>query len=202
MNDGKMPSGLDLLNLERARQHGDALASFEAARAPGGAHRREPESNEAAPAHRHGRLALCEPGRRARLSGPRHRCHGHHRLGAAGGPAARPNRATPADGDPDVAIRRLGRGAPAPGPRRRAGGALRHHARSRQSPGAADSLADRGRRHGARLCRDPQPADLPRPSCRGRRRAGRGPGAGAGLFAQASRAPHRCGAAGAGRRRR
>jgi len=34
MNDGKMPSGLDLLNVERARQHGDALASFEAARAP------------------------------------------------------------------------------------------------------------------------------------------------------------------------
>ena len=34
MNDGKMPSGLDLLNLERARQHGDALSSFEAARAP------------------------------------------------------------------------------------------------------------------------------------------------------------------------
>jgi fructoselysine-6-P-deglycase FrlB-like protein len=34
MNDGKMPSGLDLLNLERARQHGDALASFESARAP------------------------------------------------------------------------------------------------------------------------------------------------------------------------
>src|SRR4029077_2607252 len=34
MNDGKMPSGLDLLNVERARQHGDALASFESARAP------------------------------------------------------------------------------------------------------------------------------------------------------------------------
>jgi fructoselysine-6-P-deglycase FrlB-like protein len=34
MNDGKMPSGLELLNLERARQHGDALSSFEAARAP------------------------------------------------------------------------------------------------------------------------------------------------------------------------
>ena len=34
MNDGKMPSGLDLLNVERARQHGDALASFEAARGP------------------------------------------------------------------------------------------------------------------------------------------------------------------------
>jgi fructoselysine-6-P-deglycase FrlB-like protein len=34
MNDGKMPSGLDLLNVERARQHGDALASFDAARAP------------------------------------------------------------------------------------------------------------------------------------------------------------------------
>ena len=84
MNDGKMPSGLDLLNVERARQHGDALASFDAARAPGRAHRRKPESNEAAAAHRHGRLALREPGRRAGLSGPRHRCHGHHRLGAAG----------------------------------------------------------------------------------------------------------------------
>jgi fructoselysine-6-P-deglycase FrlB-like protein len=34
MNDGKMPSGLDLLNVERARQHGDALASFDSARAP------------------------------------------------------------------------------------------------------------------------------------------------------------------------
>jgi fructoselysine-6-P-deglycase FrlB-like protein len=34
MKDGKMPSGLDLLNLERARQHGDALSSFEAARVP------------------------------------------------------------------------------------------------------------------------------------------------------------------------
>jgi fructoselysine-6-P-deglycase FrlB-like protein len=34
MNDGKMPSGLDLLNLEWARQHGDALSSFEAARVP------------------------------------------------------------------------------------------------------------------------------------------------------------------------
>jgi fructoselysine-6-P-deglycase FrlB-like protein len=33
MNDGK-PSGLELLEAERARQHGDALASFEAARAP------------------------------------------------------------------------------------------------------------------------------------------------------------------------
>src|SRR5689334_6616315 len=31
MKDGKTPSGLELLEVERARQHADALASFEAA---------------------------------------------------------------------------------------------------------------------------------------------------------------------------
>lgn len=34
MNDGKMPTGLELLEAERARQHADALASFEAGLAP------------------------------------------------------------------------------------------------------------------------------------------------------------------------